>query len=660
MHRRLFLRRTSQAALALGLLPQLSACGREGPTGNDAPLVALRDRYFLRALELNPVTATYLGGDAYDPSLVRINGRLRDWRPEALEAERRYYEEVEAARQQIDVATLSPTARVDHAVLGAQLAFLLRQQGTWRSHQRCIDTYVAEPFRGIDWQIQGMTEIGGSAARPSGEAGAETPLARGTELEWQMVVERLAATLPYLEVARANLAAGVKAGNAPDHRMIERDGVNGAKANAEYFRKALPEQARAYLGSRPFAAGMLTEVTAAARAAADAWESFAGFLLSTYDANDVADRFALGEAEYAWRVKHCLRLDRNLEDLFAYGAEQTAAYERQIFEVAEHVAREAGLALPWNGDAAKRASTRAVMDHLSKDSPKNDDELFAWYREAGERAVAYGRTRQLFDIPEDYRLEVTPTPPVLRSSIDAVYYPAPPFKKSGVGRFYLTPTGNDPAALRLNNRASVATTAIHEGFPGHDWHFKYMTRHAAEISNLRWLTPGAVEDSSSMWQDSMASEGWGLYSEELMAEPADGRPYGFYTAGERLYELQGQLMRAVRVRVDVGIHTGRMTFDEAVRYFAEHVEFYPGAPDAAAKDPTARAITESAQRAIYRYSKWPTQAITYNLGKNAIIQLREELRQRDGEKFSARAFHERLMRQGTIPVGYVRDVMLEG
>ena len=49
-----------------------------------------------------------------------------------------------------------------------------------------------------------------------------------------------------------------------------------------------------------------------------------------------------------------------------------------------------------------------------------------------------------------------------------------------------------------------------------------------------------------MWQDSMATEGWGLYSEELMADPAPGRPHGFYTAAERIYELQGQLLRAVR------------------------------------------------------------------------------------------------------------------
>src|SRR6185312_16399802 len=71
--------------------------------------------------------------------------------------------------------------------------------------------------------------------------------------------------------------------------------------------------------------------------------------------------------------------------------------------------------------------------------------------------------------------------------------------------------------------------------------------------------------------------GWALYSEELMAEPRPGHPNGFYTAAEHLYELQGQLLRAVRVRVDVGIHTGRLSFDEAVDYFTEHVSFYPRA-----------------------------------------------------------------------------------
>lgn len=140
----------------------------------------------------------------------------------------------------------------------------------------------------------------------------------------------------------------------------------------------------------------------------------------------------------------------------------------------------------------------------------------------------------------------------------------------------------------------------------------------------------------------MAAEGWALYSEELMSEATPGHPFGFYSPAEYLYELQGQLMRAVRVRVDVGIHTGRMTFDEAVAYFRKNMEVGD----------------DTAQRAIYRYSKWPTQAITYNLGKNAIVALREEYRQRKGSSYSAREFHERFMRMGTIPANYFRESFL--
>jgi uncharacterized protein (DUF885 family) len=101
-----------------------------------------------------------------------------------------------------------------------------------------------------------------------------------------------------------------------------------------------------------------------------------------------------------------------------------------------------------------------------------------------------------------------------------------------------------------------------------------------------------------------------------------GRAYLFHFPGHRdviyrraFVELQGQLLRAARDRVDVGTHSGRMSFDEAVDYFTEHVAFHPGACAQAKTDATARAICDQAGRAIYRYSKRPTQVVTYNLGK---------------------------------------------
>jgi len=641
MNRRHFVIRSAQAAAGLGALGRVTACR---PAGSSPEFAALRERYFRAFLERNPVTATYLGADGYDPAFRVVNGRLRDYSATGRTGELDVLRAIVRALEETDTDRLSPADRIDHAVIQAQVRYVVHMLADVRYHERAIESYVAEPFRGVDWQIQGMTDLGNGQV--------------GTEEEWGKVVERVSAIPDYLDVARENLEAGKGSGNLPDRRQVERDGIRGAVANVAYFRTTLPGLARGYFGTRLFGRAVGAQLDAAGGRAAEAWDRFAAFLRTAYDPRETTDRFAAGEVEYGWRLGNCLMERRSPAELWDYGAAQVARYEEQMIRTAQEVARDAGLRLSFGAPAEQRASVRAVMDHLASDAPRDDAELFRWYRETGARAVAYGRAHGLFDVPQTYMLDVVETPPVLRSSTDASYYPAPPFKRSGVGRFYLTPTGNDPAALRLNNRASIATTAVHEGFPGHDWHYKFMTAHANEIPGIRWLTPGAVEDGFSMWEDSMASEGWGLYAEELMAEPGEGRPHGFYTAAEHLYELQAQLLRAVRVRVDVGIHTGRMTFDDAVDYFAEHVEFAPGARARAARDPQARAIVEGADRAIYRYSKWPTQAITYNLGKNAIIELREAVKAKQGAGFDAKRFHERFMAMGTIPAGYFQGEFL--
>lgn len=608
----------------------------------DRRFVVARDLFFSRSLAFNPVTATYLGADGYIDALRDINGQLRDYSERALSQELAFYRQTQQELLAIDRTQLEPAMRVDYQLMDAHLKFLIRLIGDRKYHLRAIDTYVAEPFRGMDWQLQQMQDLEGGL--------------RGTEEEWKLVVSRLNAIPGYLDSARGNLLRGKQSGNLPDRRMVQRDGIDGSRANAGYFRQTLPDSARDYLGNRAFGANLLPELKKSAERAAASWEAFAEFLKSTYDVNEKADRFAAGTEEYEWRVRNALGDGRTAAELFEYGAQQVALYSARIEEIAQKISQNAGLGLNFEKGRNNLALVRAVTTHLSKDSPASDTELFAWYRDTADRAVAYGRQQQMFEVPQSYKLDIMPTPQILRGSIEAAYYPAPPFKKAGVGRFYLSPTGNDPASLKLNNRASVATTAIHEGFPGHDWHYKFMTQHASEISNIRWLTPGAVEDSSSMWNDSMASEGWALYAEELMSEPVAGRPYGFYSAPEYLYELQGQMMRAVRVRVDVGIHTGRMTFEEARDYFAEHVHFYPGA--CATTNADARATCEVADRAIYRYSKWPTQAITYNLGKNAIVDLREAYKKKTGTAYSPKNFHEKFMRMGTVPVSYFREMFL--
>ncbi|MFL6213410.1 MAG: DUF885 domain-containing protein [Blastocatellia bacterium] len=619
-------------------------------SGDDAFKKTL-NAYVVEFLRRNPTVNTYLGGAGLDPSLKDVDGALRDYSATALADEDRWLSDAQKAIESTDANGLTPNARIDRDVALAQIRFQLHQHQARRYQERALDTFVGEPFRALDWQLQGMAQTGDKTY--------------GTADEWSLVVKRVSAIPKFLANAQEQLLAGVKANNAPDRRMLQRDGLNTSQANAKYFGETLPKMADERV-SGPQRDQLLGQLRDAAKQASEAYLKMRDFVAQTYfdDAAAgkvkppfAADHFAMGEEEYNWALKNNFKIDKTAAQLYDEAMPIVEQTRQQMIDLAREIGKQHNWALPDDGGQA----VRYVFDQLGQDYPKSDAEMVDWYRQAAFRLVDYARKTGIFDVPADYKLEVTETPPPLQASIDgAAYYPAPPFKNSGVGRFYVTTTGNDPAALKENNRAALADLSAHEGFPGHDWYYKVLTQYREQISPVRWLTPGAVEDSSSMWEDSMPSEGWGLYAEALMAEPQTGAPSGFYTPEERLYQLQGKLYRDLRVRVDTGIHTGRMSYDDAVTLFSEVVNFLTGScTDAAAKTNDAkRASCDSAERAIFRYSKWPTQAITYRLGKDQIYALREEAAKRLGDKFSPKMFHIAYIKQGTIPANYFREQLM--
>lgn len=638
-----------------------AACGR-GNTAAPVPATnsaaAARDdelkkvlrAYVVEFLRRNPTVNTYLGGAGLDPSLREVDGTLRDHSAAALAREDRWLTDASRALEGIEPSSVSEDARIDRDVALAQIQFLLRQHQVRRYQERAVDTYVSEPFRALDWQLQGMAPTGAATY--------------GTSEDWALVIHRVAQVPRFLSAAREQLLAGLKSNNAADRRMLQRDGLVSAEANATYFGVTLPKIGEARIGG-PKRADTLARLRTAGAEAARAYVDMREFLAATFfdDARSgrvkaayVADRFAMGEQEYNWALKNNLHIDATAAQLYEQAWPVVQATQQQMVELARAIGGQHKWSLPTDG----REAVRAVFDQLSKDYPRSDSEMIGWYREAAFRLVDYGRRTGLFDVPADYKLDVVETPPPLQSSIDgAAYYPAPPFKNAGVGRFYVTPTHNDRAALQANNRASLADLAAHEGFPGHDWYYKVLTQFREQVSPVRWLTPGSVEDSSSMWEDSMSAEGWGLYAEALMAEPQPNAPTGFYTPEERLYQLQGKLYRDLRVRIDTGIHTGRMTYDEAVTLFSEVVDFLPGAcTESALPSDAKRASCADAERAIFRYSKWPTQAVTYRLGKDQIYALREDAANLTGNTLPVKTFHLLFIRQGTIPAGYFRDSLL--
>ena len=653
--------RSMSPAVLLIAFGFVASAGARPPVAQPVPMhhtgderfAGVEHEYVTYVLGQFPVVATYLGGAAFDPSLAAVDGTLRDYSPAALQREDGRLSGFRAEISAIAPATLSARRRIDRSVALAQIAFLLRQHGERRYQQICVDSYVDEPFRGVDWQIQGMTSTGAATY--------------GTEAEWQAVVARVRAIPAYLAAAERQLGAGVAARHTPDWRVLHDYGLQSASADAEYFSKTLPQIAANDLVPAQREA-LLRDLQAAGNDAAAAYNHLHDYVAATFFTDTHAegsagvrpeyraDRFAFGETEYDWALRNNLRVTGTAAQLFSASWPIVEATRTQMTRLAEQIATAHGWA------ASGTELVHQVFEQLSQNAPRTDAEMVEGYRKSGQRLVAYARQTGLFDVPADYRLDVVVTPPPLRASIEgAAYYPAPPFKKSGVGRFYVTPTDDDPAQLRQeHNYAAMPDLAAHEGFPGHDWHYKVMTQYREQIAPVRWLTPGAVEDSSSMWQDSMAAEGWALYSEVLPAEPQEKAPHGFYTPEERLYQLRGQLYRDLRVRIDTGIHTGRLSFEDAVTLFSQVVDFQPGS----CQDPQAlrseakSASCKSARGAVTRYARWPTQAITYRLGKEAILALRKRAQQGEGAHFSAKRFHLEFMKQGTIPAGYFGDELL--
>ena len=186
--------------------PPVSVSGQSAAPAAEAVFGKIEHEYVVYFMGRFPVVATYLGGSAFDPALADIDGKLRDYSAAALTAEDSRLAEFRRQFETLDPASLTARRRIDRSVVMAQIDFLLHQHQVLRHQLRSIDSYVDEPFRGIDWQIQGMSPVSGGKL--------------GTPKEWREVIARTRAIPQYMAVAQQQIAAGVAAGNRPDWRVL--------------------------------------------------------------------------------------------------------------------------------------------------------------------------------------------------------------------------------------------------------------------------------------------------------------------------------------------------------------------------------------------------------------------------------------------------------
>ncbi|GGZ86735.1 DUF885 domain-containing protein [Streptomyces echinoruber] len=432
-----------------------------------------------------------------------------------------------------------------------------------------------------------------------------TPTA--TEEDWAAVAERLRAVPAAMEGYRESLALG-----------LERKLYGGPRATATFVEQ-LGEWADADGTGRgwfeEFAAtgpeALRGELDAAARSATEAVVALRDWMRDVYAPAVEGAPDVVGRERYARWVRYFNGTDLDLDEAYAYGWSE---YHRLLGEMRQEAEKILpGAATPW-----------VALAHLDEHGTHIEgvDEVRRWLQSLMDEAIDKLDGTH-FDLAERVRrVESRIAPP---GSAAAPYYTPPSDDFSRPGITWLPTMGQTRFPVY-----DLVSTWYHEGVPGHHLQLAQWKHVAHDLSRYQ----------ASVGMVSANAEGWALYAERLMDE------LGFLTDPERrLGYLDAQMMRAVRVIIDIGMHLELAIPDDSPFHPGERwtpalaQEFF----SAHSSRPADFVVSE-----LTRYLSMPGQAIGYKLGERAWLLGRENARRRHGASFDPKSWHMAALSQGSL------------
>ena len=476
----------------------------------------------------------------------------------------------------VDVAGLSIEQRVDYGLLRARLAAM-------RADCEDLRVQTRNPVLYPQTALDGIFLLWTRRSLPAME-------------RKDALLARMIAVPDYLKAARANLA------QVPDVYFGVADEVNRSGPGF------VDQVARSLLESFPAERERIEHASGRARIGFAQYQDFLDRELES----KIGGSFAIGERWMNYKLEREHLLGMNCAALTALGEEQVAKTRALLEEEAKRIDK----GRTWQ-ELIGDAKTRHPEPHKLKEA----------YRSETDRARRFVIEKRLAPLSAGEKLEVIDTPVFERAVIPyAAYLPPGPFDEDQTGFFYVTPIDatrrkeEQQQQLEGHNYAGLALTTAHEAYPGHHLQLCHANRTGSRLRRLA--------DSPFL------AEGWALYCEELMHEQ------GFYVDPlTRLYQLKDLLWRACRVVLDVGLHTGKFTYMQAVDYLRE----------------TAMVERVNALAEIKRYTLTPTQPMSYLVGKLEIVKLRAEAEKQLGSRFNLHDFHAALLARGTVPPSLVRE-----
>lgn len=289
-------------------------------------------------------------------------------------------------------------------------------------------------------------------------------------------------------------------------------------------------------------------------------------------------------------------------------------------------------------ELAPNKSAKEVLLEMTSNHPPADQVLES-FKATFDGLIKFIHDKDIITIPSEVRPILEESPPFLRAmSLASMDTPGPFEKVAKEAYFNVTLPESDwdktkiSEFLRHFNYPAISSISIHETYPGHYVQFLWMHEVQGRVRKIL----GALSNA----------EGWAHYCEQMMLDEGFGDVgVGAKDVREakllRLGQLHEALLRNARFIVGIKMHTGKMTFDQAVDFFMDEAYFpQPGAMLEAKRgtmDPT------------YLY---------YTLGKLEILKLRADLQAKQGATFNLKQFHDDFMRQGYPPIKIVREALL--
>lgn len=501
------------------------------------------------------------------------------------------------ARTLVELEKATPDDDIDRVTIAAMAERLGLAEET---HQAGLDemslNVIASPLQ----EIRGVFDL----------------MPTATNEDWGVIARRMAKVPTALEQWRESLMSAAGKGNISPRRQVQKciDQCGDLTADDGYFANLLRG---AKVDGTDLDDPVRAELETAVEAARTAYTAV-GAWLGAELLGRAPEADACGRERYQLVSRAFLGAVVDLEETYQWGQEELARITAEMEAVAEQVKP---------GATVKEAIAALDADPAYK--LHGTDELKAWMQTKADEVIA-NLAGTHFDIPDPVRsIECLIAP----TQTGGIYYTGPSEDFSRPGRMWWSV----PKGITEFGTWRELTTVYHEGVPGHHLQVA-QTVFRSELLN-KWRRMFA-------WT-SGHGEGWALYAERLMAD------LGYMDdPGNRMGLLDGQSLRAARVVLDIGVHCGfeapaevgggDWDYDKAWQFLSSHANMEEG----------------FLRFELDRYLGWPGQAPAYKIGERLWMELRDQVREREGEAFDIKAFHRRALDIGGVGLDTLREAVL--